>query len=105
VLSITAASVGLTLTAATLVVFCELFFNPGILVQAEDRAHRIGQTDSVTVHYLLARGTIDDRLWPLLLSKLNTLETVGLGSNDFTGITQVEHDDKQLRIDRFLTPN
>lgn len=105
ILSITAASVGLTLTAATLVVFCELFFNPGILVQAEDRAHRIGQTDSVTVHYLLARGTIDDRLWPLLLSKLNTLESVGLGENGFSGMIQIEHDQKQLKMDKYLVIN
>jgi SWI/SNF-related matrix-associated actin-dependent regulator 1 of chromatin subfamily A len=62
-LSITAASTGLTLTAATTVLFAELFFNPGTMIQAEDRAHRIGQTDNVNVHYLLARGTTDDRIW------------------------------------------
>ncbi len=38
-----------------------LFFQ--ILVQAEDRCHRIGQEDSVNVHYLVAPGTADDYIW------------------------------------------
>lgn len=99
-LSITAASTGLTLTKATTVIFAELFFNPGVLVQAEDRAHRIGQMDSVNVHYLLAKNTTDDRIWPLILRKLTTLESVGLGRNDFKDIVSREHDQSQLTLDR-----
>jgi SWI/SNF-related matrix-associated actin-dependent regulator 1 of chromatin subfamily A len=101
-LSITAASTGLTLTAATTVVFAELFWNPGVMVQAEDRAHRIGQCDSVSVHYLLARGTTDDNVWPLILRKLNTLESVGLGKNDFKGMANREHDKAQPHVDLML---
>lgn len=101
-LSITAASTGLTLTKATTVIFSELFFNPGVLVQAEDRAHRIGQVDSVNVHYLLAKGTTDDHIWPIILKKLNTLESVGLGKNDFKDIISREHHHAQTTLDKFI---
>jgi SWI/SNF-related matrix-associated actin-dependent regulator 1 of chromatin subfamily A len=84
-LSITAASTGLTLTASSLVIFAELFWNPGTLIQAEDRAHRIGQKDSVIVHYLLGKGTFDDVMWPILVRKMKTLQAVGLGKNEFGG--------------------
>uniref|UniRef100_A0A671YZ72 Zinc finger RANBP2-type containing 3 n=1 Tax=Sparus aurata TaxID=8175 RepID=A0A671YZ72_SPAAU len=72
ILSIQAAGQGLTLTAASHVVFAELYWNPGHIKQAEDRAHRIGQTTSVNVHYLIAKGTFDTVMW----SMLNRKETV-----------------------------
>ncbi|OXA46685.1 SWI/SNF-related matrix-associated actin-dependent regulator of chromatin subfamily A-like protein 1 [Folsomia candida] len=87
VLSIMAANSGLTLTAAGLVVFAELYWNPGILTQAEDRAHRIGQEGSVVVEYLLAKGTADDVLWPMVQVKLNTLNEAGLSKDNFHDAT------------------
>ncbi|XP_055369149.1 DNA annealing helicase and endonuclease ZRANB3 isoform X2 [Betta splendens] len=72
ILSIQAAGQGLTFTAASHVVFAELYWNPGSIKQAEDRAHRIGQTSSVNVHYLIAKGTFDTVMW----SMLNRKETV-----------------------------
>ncbi|AFM98448.1 Snf2/Rad54-like helicase [Encephalitozoon hellem ATCC 50504] len=85
-LSITACSTGLTLTAGRAVVFAELYWNPGVLLQAEDRIHRIGQKGSVDIIYLVARGTIDEYVWPKLLSKLNVLESLGIGSNQLKNV-------------------
>ena len=70
VLSLKAAGVGITLTAATRVIFLELSFAPGLLLQAEDRVHRVGQTAPVTVTYLLSPGSADDWVWPLVAHKL-----------------------------------
>ncbi|KAK1166021.1 DNA annealing helicase and endonuclease ZRANB3 [Acipenser oxyrinchus oxyrinchus] len=69
VLSIQAAGQGLTFTAATHVVFAELYWNPGHIKQAEDRAHRIGQCSSVHIHYLIAKGTFDTVMWGMLNRK------------------------------------
>ncbi|KAJ8539768.1 hypothetical protein K7X08_014020 [Anisodus acutangulus] len=73
VLSIRAGGVGLTLTAASTVIFAELSWTPGDLIQAEDRAHRIGQVSSVNVCYLLANDTVDDIIWDVVQSKLDNL--------------------------------
>ncbi|XP_013202121.2 DNA annealing helicase and endonuclease ZRANB3 isoform X1 [Microtus ochrogaster] len=69
ILSIQAAGQGLTFTAASHVVFAELYWDPGHIKQAEDRAHRIGQCSSVNVHYLIANGTLDSLMWALLNRK------------------------------------
>ncbi|KAM6986962.1 SWI/SNF-related matrix-associated actin-dependent regulator of chromatin subfamily A-like protein 1 [Aplochiton taeniatus] len=84
VLSITAANMGITLHSADLVVFAELYWNPGVLLQAEDRVHRIGQTSNVDIHYLVAKGTADDYLWPLIQEKMNVLEQVGLSESNLS---------------------
>jgi SWI/SNF-related matrix-associated actin-dependent regulator 1 of chromatin subfamily A len=73
ILSIKAAGVGLTLTAASTVVFSELTWVPGDLIQAEDRAHRIGQRKSVNVSFLLIKDSIDELIWNTIENKLENL--------------------------------
>jgi SNF2 family DNA or RNA helicase len=67
--SIGAAGVGITLTAATLVVFAELSPVPGHMTQAEDRAHRIGQLFMVLVHILVANRSLCARMAKIVVKK------------------------------------
>lgn len=67
--SIMAAGVGLTLTASSHVIFAELDWVPGNVTQAEDRAHRIGQHDSVLVQHLVLEGSLDARMAQTLVEK------------------------------------
>ena len=67
--TIGAAGVGITLTASNRVAFLDLPWTPGAKQQAEDRAYRIGQTKTVEIVNVLARGTIDERMLKLLADK------------------------------------
>lgn len=69
--SIVAAGVGLTLTAASYVALVEADWRPGINDQAIDRAHRIGQVNTVLAEFLVIEGTLDERKLKLNLEKSN----------------------------------
>ncbi|XP_058478798.1 DNA annealing helicase and endonuclease ZRANB3 isoform X2 [Solea solea] len=92
VLSIQAAGQGLTLTAASHVVFAELYWNPGHIKQAEDRAHRIGQTSSVNVHYLIAKGTFDAVMWSMLNRKETVTGSTLNGRKEYLKADQADED-------------
>ena len=72
-LGITAAGVAVTLTASSTVWFAELFWTPALMIQAEDRCHRIGQQAQVHCLYFVARGTLDEILWKLIEKKFRDL--------------------------------
>ncbi|KAJ3089105.1 hypothetical protein HK102_007195 [Quaeritorhiza haematococci] len=90
-LSITAAGVGLTLNEADLVVFAELYWTPAMLLQGEDRAHRIGRKGTVFVKYMLAPGSIDDILWPMVGRKLDVIGKSLDGSSQSMSATTTTH--------------
>jgi SWI/SNF-related matrix-associated actin-dependent regulator 1 of chromatin subfamily A len=70
VCNLIAGGVGLTLTAGTHVIFQDLDWVPANHRQAEDRAYRLGQTERVTVEYMLGDGTLDGFIAELLETKL-----------------------------------
>ena len=71
-----AGNVGISLTAASYVVFAELDWSPSVHRQAEDRLHRIGQRSCVVCHYLIGRGTFDDLIAKTVIRK--TLDISGV---------------------------
>ena len=72
--SIQAAGVGLTLTSSSHVCFAELDWVPGNMTQAEDRAHRIGQRESVLVQHLVLEGSLDARMARALVAKQEVID-------------------------------
>lgn len=70
------AAAGLNLQRATCVVFGELDWSPAVHSQAEDRAHRMGQTDSILCYYLVSQGGSDQDMQDALGLKVS--QFVGL---------------------------
>jgi SWI/SNF-related matrix-associated actin-dependent regulator 1 of chromatin subfamily A len=73
---IQAAGVGLTLTAASTVVFVEFSWVPGEIVQAVDRCHRIGQKDNVLAQFLVVEGSLEEHMMRSVLDKVKTINKV-----------------------------
>ena len=91
-----AASQGLTLTAASTIVFAELTWTPSILNQAEDRAHRIGQKNCVNIYYMNGLGTVDDYIFQLLNSKSLVTSDVTDGFKTTLNINKTDLEDLPL---------
>lgn len=64
-----AAGTGLTLTAASNMIFCDFPFSPADLVQCEDRIHRIGQKNAANIYFAIASGSIDEHLHQIIADK------------------------------------
>ncbi len=67
---------GITLTAASNVIYYSNGYDLEKRLQSEDRAHRIGQEKSVTYIDLMARGTVDEKIVKALRKKINIASAI-----------------------------
>ena len=81
--TIGAMGTGLTLTAASTVIFLDSPWNRAIKEQAEDRAHRIGTTSTVNIITLVCKDTIDERIEELVMQKGKMADALVDGKVDF----------------------
>jgi ATP-dependent DNA helicase len=96
-LSTRAGGQGINLTAANTVILFDSDWNPQQDLQAQDRAHRIGQKQNVLVFRLATRNTVEEHLLEEAQSK-RRLEKLAISEQGLRG-TQKNNDEKEL-IDR-----
>ena len=75
-ISLKAGGTGLNLTSADIVIHFDPWWNPAVEAQASDRAHRIGQTKTVEVIKLIAKGTIEEKIYSIQEKKKEIIKNV-----------------------------
>ncbi len=95
-ISLKAGGVGLNLTQADTVIHYDPWWNPAVEDQATDRAHRIGQTQTLLVYKLVAAGTIEERILALQHRKAELAKSVYSGAVARKEPMFTENDVKEL---------
>jgi SNF2 family DNA or RNA helicase len=92
VVSLRAGGTGLTLTRADTVIHYDPWWNPAVERQATDRAHRLGQTQTVNVYKLVCAGTIEERVLELAERKEHLAREIlgSEGTSDSKRITTTD---------------
>ncbi len=75
-ISLKAGGNGLNLTAADYVFILDPWWNPAVEAQAIDRAHRMGQTKSVSAYRMICRGTVEEKIVELQSSKRRLADAI-----------------------------
>nr|XP_023907870.1 ISWI chromatin-remodeling complex ATPase CHR17-like [Quercus suber]POF16274.1 lymphocyte-specific helicase [Quercus suber] len=69
-ISTRAGGLGINLASASDVIFMDEDWNPQITLQAESRAHRIGQVNPVTIYKICTQGTVEEQMMGRIRKKL-----------------------------------
>ncbi len=98
-LSLKAGGKGLNLTRASYVFHLDPWWNPAVEDQASDRAHRIGQEQSVTITRILMRNTIEEKMMELKQKKMALYRAIMDGVEGSGKNLSVTRDDFQFLLD------
>jgi SNF2 family DNA or RNA helicase len=99
-LSLRAGGTGLNLAAADVVIHLDPWWNPAVEDQATDRAHRIGQSRTVSVYRIVAAGTIEEAILRMKQRK-RALASAFVEDDDATAVKRLRAEDVEelLRFD------
>lgn len=99
--TIDAAGTGIDLSYADVAVFVELTYEPHELLQAESRLHRFGAQNPVLIQYLIARGTADELVADIVITKLATLETAVGGFSEAGLSAGLQENEESIMADLY----
>jgi len=68
--------------SASIVIFAEIVWTPGLVIQAEDRAHRIGQKKVVNIIFLILKKSFEEIMWRVIDKKIRNVARIL--DNNFT---------------------
>ena len=90
VMTLKTGGAGLNLTAASVVVHFDRWWNPAVENQGTDRAHRIGQTQQVDVYRFICKGTVEEKMDALIRSKTKLVKDL-LDTNNALKLTELSN--------------
>jgi superfamily II DNA or RNA helicase len=95
--SLQAAGLGIDLTAASVVIHYDRWWNAAREAQATDRVHRIGQTRGVQVFKLVTKGTFEERIDDMITRKGKLMEEV-IGVDDHNFVKKFDRNELILLL-------
>ncbi len=99
IITLKAGGTGLNLTSANVVIHLDLWWNPQVENQATDRAHRIGQKETVSVIRLIVNGTIEERILELQEKKRKLADVLIDGdTRSLNNLSNLSEEDIQMLL-------
>jgi len=89
-ISLKAGGAGLNLTGADVVIHYDPWWNPSVMDQASDRAHRYGQKKAVQVFNIVAKDTIEEKIMSLQEKKRGLIDSVITEGGSFINLLSEE---------------